>query len=116
MVAGRTGPGHMATSAEGPTPAAPVATQRLHALARVLLERHGIVTREAVMAEGVEGGFAAIYPGASVRSRNSGRDPARLLRGRARGGPVRARGAIDRLRAGRDGEGGAPRVDLLAAA
>src|SRR5205814_3542252 len=31
------------------------------ALAAVLLERHGIVTRDAVRAEGVPGGFGAVY-------------------------------------------------------
>ncbi|UKY53042.1 Lhr family helicase [Streptomyces inhibens] len=37
------------------------ATHRAHALARALLDRHGIVTRGAVAAEGVEGGFSAAY-------------------------------------------------------
>jgi ATP-dependent Lhr-like helicase len=37
-------------------------TRRAAALADVLLERHGVVTRGAVMAEGVTGGFAAVYP------------------------------------------------------
>ncbi|MET7641853.1 ATP-dependent helicase [Streptomyces sp. NPDC005438] len=36
-------------------------THRAHALARSLLDRHGVVTRGAVAAEGVEGGFAAAY-------------------------------------------------------
>ncbi|MFJ9853933.1 ATP-dependent helicase [Streptomyces sp. NPDC101150] len=39
----------------------PDATHRAHALARTLLDRHGIVTRGAVAAEGVEGGFSAAY-------------------------------------------------------
>ena len=41
----------------------PVATQkeRARALAEVLLERHGVVTRAAVLAEGVPGGFSAVY-------------------------------------------------------
>ena len=34
---------------------------RMRALAEVLLERYGIVTRETVLAEGVPGGFAALY-------------------------------------------------------
>jgi ATP-dependent Lhr-like helicase len=34
----------------------------VHALARQLLDRHGVVTREAVLAEGVPGGFVGIYP------------------------------------------------------
>ncbi|HVE99054.1 MAG TPA: ATP-dependent helicase, partial [Mycobacteriales bacterium] len=37
-------------------------TRRAHALAEVLLDRHGIVTRGAVMAERVPGGFAGVYP------------------------------------------------------
>ncbi|WP_197349887.1 Lhr family ATP-dependent helicase [Streptomyces bathyalis] len=42
-------------------PAETDATHRAHALARTLLDRHGIVTRGAVAAEGVEGGFSAAY-------------------------------------------------------
>ena len=34
---------------------------RIRATAEVLLERYGIVTREAVLAEGIPGGFAALY-------------------------------------------------------
>jgi ATP-dependent helicase Lhr and Lhr-like helicase len=37
-------------------------TRRAAALADLLLERHGVVTRGAVMAEGVTGGFAGVYP------------------------------------------------------
>ena len=37
-------------------------TERAHALAVALLERHGVVTRESVLGEGVPGGFAAVYP------------------------------------------------------
>jgi ATP-dependent Lhr-like helicase len=37
-------------------------TRRAAALADLLLERHGVVTRGAVMAEGITGGFAAVYP------------------------------------------------------
>jgi ATP-dependent Lhr-like helicase len=38
------------------------ATRRAHAQAEVLLDRHGVLTRGAVMAERVPGGFAAVYP------------------------------------------------------
>ena len=38
----------------------PVARRR--ALAELLLERYGIVTREQTLAEGIPGGFSAIYP------------------------------------------------------
>src|SRR5204863_8386573 len=37
-------------------------TERLHALALTLLDRHGVLTREAVTAEGVIGGFSGVYP------------------------------------------------------
>ena len=40
---------------------APSSTQRAHARARALLERHGVVAREAVLAENMEGGFAGVY-------------------------------------------------------
>ncbi len=39
----------------------PDPTRRAHAAAEGLLERHGVVTRGAVMAERVPGGFAAVY-------------------------------------------------------
>jgi ATP-dependent Lhr-like helicase len=38
------------------------ATEQRVALAATLLERHGIVVRDAVAAEGVSGGFGAVYP------------------------------------------------------
>jgi ATP-dependent helicase Lhr and Lhr-like helicase len=37
-------------------------TVRAHALAVTLLERHGVLTRGAVAAERITGGFAAVYP------------------------------------------------------
>ncbi len=40
---------------------APSATDRRAALARALLERYGVVTREVAHAEGLEGGFSAVY-------------------------------------------------------
>ena len=39
----------------------PTETERRMALARALLERYGVVTREAVHAEGIAGGFSAVY-------------------------------------------------------
>jgi ATP-dependent helicase Lhr and Lhr-like helicase len=43
-------------------PADPDPTRRLHAAARTLLDRHGILIRGAVATERVPGGFAALYP------------------------------------------------------
>jgi ATP-dependent Lhr-like helicase len=37
-------------------------TRRTHALAEALLDRHGVVTKGAVMAERIAGGFAGVYP------------------------------------------------------
>ena len=38
------------------------ATRRTTARAEALIERHGVLTRGAVMAEQVVGGFSAVYP------------------------------------------------------
>jgi ATP-dependent Lhr-like helicase len=40
---------------------APAYGPRMRAIAELLLERYGIVTRETVLAEGIPGGFAALY-------------------------------------------------------
>ena len=37
------------------------AVARRRALAELLLERYGVLTREQVLAEGIAGGFSAIY-------------------------------------------------------
>jgi ATP-dependent helicase Lhr and Lhr-like helicase len=90
-----------------PTPAQPPApgrTQRLHAIALVLLERHGIVTREAVAAEPIDGGFSAVYP--VLRAME---EAGRVRRGYFVDGLGAAQfalpGAVDRLRALRDQPG-----------
>ena len=56
-----------------------------------MLERHGIVTRETAIAEGIPGGFASIY-GELQNLELLGNRPARLLRRGARRGAVRAAG------------------------
>jgi ATP-dependent Lhr-like helicase len=40
---------------------APSATEAAHTTALQLLDRYGVVTREAVLAEGVRGGYASVY-------------------------------------------------------
>ncbi|MDQ6795036.1 MAG: DEAD/DEAH box helicase [Chloroflexota bacterium] len=93
------------------------ATGRLHATTLALLDRHGIVTREAVAAEGIEGGFSAVYP--ILRALE---EAGRIRRGYFVEGLGAAQfalaGAIDRLRAAREPAGSARdrRVHLLAAA
>jgi ATP-dependent Lhr-like helicase len=41
---------------------APSVAERRRALAEILIDRHGIVTRGAVLGEGIPGGFSAVYP------------------------------------------------------
>jgi ATP-dependent Lhr-like helicase len=40
----------------------PSRTERVHAQALALLDRYGVLTREAVAGEAVDGGFSAVYP------------------------------------------------------
>jgi ATP-dependent Lhr-like helicase len=91
-------------------------TRRLHALARVLLERHGILIRGAVAAERVPGGFGAIYP--VLRAME---DAGQCRRGYFVEGLGAAQfalpGAVDRMRAiaqEAPGEGPPPAVVLAA--
>jgi ATP-dependent Lhr-like helicase len=101
---------------DAPTGGSP--TERLHATALALLDRHGVLVREAVMAEGVDGGFAGLYP--ILRALE---EAGRIRRGYFVEGLGAAQfalaGAIDRLRAARDAaaaRGEAPVVHVLAAA
>jgi ATP-dependent Lhr-like helicase len=94
--------------------ATPSSTERLHAQALALLDRHGVLTREAVMGEGIEGGFAGVYPVLRALEESG-----RIRRGYFVDGLGAAQfalpGAVDRLRSVREPESSAPRVDLLAA-
>ncbi|MFB9660535.1 ATP-dependent helicase [Glycomyces mayteni] len=76
----------------------PDPTVRAHALAHTLLDRHGVVTRGAVAAEGVEGGFAKVY-----RVLSAFEESGRARRGYVVDGLGAAQfameGAVDRLRA-----------------
>ncbi|OIJ93022.1 ATP-dependent helicase [Streptomyces colonosanans] len=73
-------------------------TVRAHALARALLDRHGVVTRGAVASEGVEGGFSATY-----RVLSAFEESGQARRGYVVEGLGAAQfamdGAVDRLRA-----------------
>ncbi|HYY53595.1 MAG TPA: DEAD/DEAH box helicase, partial [Myxococcales bacterium] len=76
-------------------------TEHLHATAGTLLQRYGVLTREAALAENILGGFAALYP---------------VLRAMEEAGKIRRGyfidglgglqfalpGAVDRLRSSRD--------------
>jgi ATP-dependent helicase Lhr and Lhr-like helicase len=58
----RTGPPTVAGRWSLLPPREPNATKRTTARAEALLERHGVLTRGAVAAEQVSGGFSAVYP------------------------------------------------------
>ncbi len=77
------------TAAAVPRRARPGAKRR--ATAELLLERYGIVTREQVLAEGIPGGFSALYDSLGA-ARDARRRPPRLLRRGARRRAVRAAG------------------------
>ena len=89
----------------------PVARRR--AIAELLLERYGIVTREQVLAEGIPGGFSAIYPELSQLETIGVARRGYFLEGLG-GAQFALPGAVERLRA-RPGPGGeAPPVVLSA--
>ena len=94
--------------------AAPSATEAAHLRASVLIERHGVLTREAVLAEGVRGGFAAVYP--VLRALE---DRGQVRRGYfvagLGGAQFASLGAIDRLREHRDPPEPPAAVTVLAA-
>ncbi|WP_121250908.1 ATP-dependent helicase [Nocardioides ferulae] len=75
----------------------PDATRRAHAAAERLLDRHGVVTRGAVVAERVPGGFAGVYKVLSAFEESG-----RCRRGYFVGGLGAAQfgtaGSVDRLR------------------
>ncbi len=89
----------------------PVARRR--ALGELLLERYGIVTREQVLAEGIAGGFSAIYPELSQLETIGVARRGYFLEGLG-GAQFALPGAVERLRA-RPGAGGEPAPVVLAA-
>jgi ATP-dependent Lhr-like helicase len=91
----------------------PTPTEAAHALAWQLLERHGVVTREAVLAEGVPGGYAAVYPVLRALEERG-----QVRRGYFVSGLGAAQfalpGAVDRLRSARDEREERPPIVLAA--
>jgi ATP-dependent helicase Lhr and Lhr-like helicase len=111
--------------APAPTPADP--TRRLHAVAEQLLDRHGVLTRGAVVAERVPGGFAGVYPVLKAME-EAGRCRRGYFVDGLGGAQFAAPGAVDRMRtlaeappegSGREGGpagGRSPLTQVLAAA
>ncbi|MEP6852211.1 MAG: ATP-dependent helicase [bacterium] len=130
--AARSGVASAVTSAPGPTPPTLAGrwsrlperevdpTLRAYAAAEALLDRHGVVTRGAVAAERLAGGFAAVYPVLKAAEESG-----RARRGYFVDGLGAAQfampGAVDALRmraeqaAGSDGASSAPSALVLAA-
>jgi ATP-dependent Lhr-like helicase len=107
-----TGAGRWSAVASWCAPADPV--EAAHARALQLLERHGVLTREAALAEAAPGGFAGIYP---VLQELEARG--QIRRGYFVAGLGAAQfalpGAVDRLRSGREPHDTADDVLVLAA-
>jgi ATP-dependent Lhr-like helicase len=73
-------------------------THRAALLTDVLLERHGVVTRGAVMAEGAPGGFAGVYPVLSALEERGGVRRGYFIEGLG-AAQFAVPGAVERLRA-----------------
>jgi len=80
-------------------------TERLHAAAGVLLQRYGVLTRESVAGEGWPGGFAGLYPVLRAME-ESGRIRRGYFVEGLGGSQFALPGAVDRLRAQREQDGG----------
>jgi ATP-dependent Lhr-like helicase len=89
------------------------ATQRSMRLASVLLDRHGVLTRESVRGEGHAGGFAAVYPVLRAME-EAGRVRRGYFVAGLGGAQFALAGAVDRLRS-RPDEDAAPKPLVLAA-
>ncbi|HKW72035.1 MAG TPA: DEAD/DEAH box helicase [Candidatus Dormibacteraeota bacterium] len=81
------------------------ATERLHSEAGVLLQRCGVLTREAVAGEGWPGGFASLYPVLRAME-ESGRIRRGYFVEGLGGSQFALPGAVDRLRSLREAGGG----------
>jgi ATP-dependent helicase Lhr and Lhr-like helicase len=92
----------------------PGPTEAAHARANQLLDRYGVLTREAALGEGAEGGFAGVYPVLQALE-----DRGQVRRGYFVAGLGAAQfalpGAVDRLRAVRERGDDAGEVLVLAA-
>ncbi|MCW6010658.1 ATP-dependent helicase [Micromonospora sp. CPCC 205371] len=89
-------------------------THRAAALADTLLERHGVVTRGAVVAEGAPGGFAAVYPVLSALEERGAARRGYFVEGLG-AAQFAVPGAVDRLRALADDHRGSTTALVLAA-
>ncbi len=91
----------------------PSETERRAALARALLGRYGVLTREAAQAEGLEGGFSAVYEVLKAMEESGRARRGYFIAGRG-ATQFAVPGADDRLRAARE-PGESARTFVLAA-
>ena len=84
----------------------PAGPERRRSLAELLLERHGVLTREAVLAEGVAGGFAALYDSLARLETLGIARRGYFVEGLG-GAQFALPGAVERLRAQREAPAGA---------
>ncbi|MBV8559636.1 MAG: DEAD/DEAH box helicase, partial [Acidimicrobiia bacterium] len=82
-----------------------VPAERSMRLASVLLDRHGVLTRESVRGEGHPGGFAAVYPVLRAME-EAGRVRRGYFVAGLGGAQFALAGAVDRLRSGATGSPG----------
>jgi ATP-dependent Lhr-like helicase len=87
----------------------PDAAARRRTLAELLLERYGILTRELVLAEGVQGGFAALYDSLAQLETLGVCRRGYFIEGLG-GAQFALPGAVERLRAQRDLDDAPPLV------
>jgi ATP-dependent Lhr-like helicase len=116
----RTGPPTVAGRWYRLPPRDPDPTRRAAALAELLLERHGVVTRGAVAAEGPPGGFAGVYPVLAALEERGAARRGYFVEGLG-AAQFAVPGAVDQLRATAgpsvpDGSRGRPAPPLVLAA
>jgi ATP-dependent Lhr-like helicase len=93
----------------------PAATQRdrARALSEALLDRHGVVTRASVLAEGVPGGYSAVYGELRLMEEGGLCQRGYFVEGLG-GAQFALPAAVERLRDVRDPDAGGPTVVLAA--
>jgi ATP-dependent Lhr-like helicase len=87
-------------------------TERAHARARMLLDRYGVVSREAAASEGLPGGFSGVYPVLRAMEEAGRARRGYFVEGLS-GAQFASPGAVDRLRGAR--EDGVDEVRVLPA-
>ena len=92
----------------------PDPTRRATLLADTLLERHGVVTRDAVAAEQIPGGYAAVYPVLAALEERGAARRGYFVEGLG-AAQFAVPGAVDRLRALADPARGDDEARVLAA-